>query len=136
MHFFDIVLDFGSLFSRYPSYQRPIYGGGGYPGGGFYSGGSYPGSFGGAGGGGYYPGANGLGTNFLGKWRTFSSVKIILLLLFPEKKSLFSGGGGGQGQGGFGGYNGYGGYGGFGGKLKVFAKKKKLISQNYALASL
>lgn len=64
---FDVVFDLSSLFNRYPSYQRPIYGGNGfYQGqGGFYSGGYSPqgglGSFGN-----YYPGS-GLGTNILGE---------------------------------------------------------------------
>lgn len=53
------VLDLGNLFNRYPSYQRPYYGGGGgfnpyYP---QTMGGYYP-----QGNGGYYPG----GTNMLG----------------------------------------------------------------------
>lgn len=66
------VFDLSSIFSRYPSYQRPMYnpygggGGGGY--GGMYPGGGYPG--GGAGG---YPGGGfgyggGLGTSMLGNF--------------------------------------------------------------------
>lgn len=82
------VLDLGNLFNRYPSYQRPYYGGGGVGGG--YSP-YYPQTIGG-GAGGYYPQANGGGyypggTNMLG-----------------------SGAGGYGGWGGNGGLNSYYGY--------------------------
>ncbi|XP_031635166.1 glycine-rich RNA-binding protein 3, mitochondrial-like isoform X2 [Contarinia nasturtii] len=65
------LFDLSSLFNRYPSYQRPIYGGNGfYQGqGGYYSGYNPQGGIGG-GFGSYYPGSNGLGgglgTNILG----------------------------------------------------------------------
>lgn len=53
------VLDLGSLFGRYPSYnQRPYYGSSGYPGG--YGGFNNQG--------GMFPGANGYGTNVLGNF--------------------------------------------------------------------
>lgn len=83
----NTVLDLGNLFNRYPSYQRPYYGGG--VGGGYSP--YYPQTIGG-GGGGYYPQANGGGyypggTNMLG-----------------------SGAGGYGGWGGNGGLNSYYGY--------------------------
>lgn len=68
---FDVVFDLSSLFNRYPTYQRPYFGGNGiYQGG--VGGGGYGGMYPGAGGynpqGGYggYPGG-GLGTNILGE---------------------------------------------------------------------
>lgn len=143
MGLFDVVFDLSSLFNRYPSYQRPIYGGNSgfgqfYPGSGGSGYGGY-GGYGGQGGVGNYPGS-GLGTNILGEmhWIQFWALQFWTLkfwaLQFCVDGKYFwcigwivalGGGYGGSsfgnsfGSGGFGGsnaYGGYGGYGGFGGK--------------------
>lgn len=61
---FDIVFDLSGLFNRYPSYQRPNYGGNGFGQGPFYQNPGY-GQSGIGGFGNNYPGS-GLGTNVLG----------------------------------------------------------------------
>lgn len=90
------MFDLSSLFNRYPSYQRPYYGGNGFYQSGFNTGAYNPqGGFGSN----YYPGSgSGFGTNILG-----------------GNAGSFGGGYGGGG----GGYSGYGGYGGYSGGLII-----------------